>query len=432
MKNKLIKRRLFSEILKLLKRKEIFAVVGPRQSGKTTLLLMISDYLKTKKKVPENRIFYFTFEDPLVLEEFQSNPSEFVKSRIKEEKTYFFFDEFHYTDNGGKKLKLLYDLFPKAKFFISGSSSLELTFQTAKYLVGRIFYFRLFPLEFSEFLEYRAPDLASSFLERQDWFKKFLACQEKASPGLSVFEKRFQTLWEEFVAFGGYPEVVKEKKPEIKTKILENIVSTYLQKEIRTLLLIKDLSGYQNLLKLLASQSGKLVNLNQLSNDTGLNFLNLKKNLKILEETFIIQRVSPFYSNLSSELRKTAKIYFQDFGLRNLLLSNFSSISARPDKGEIGESFVFQEIFKRINPTEKINFWRTRGGAEIDFVLTRGEEKIALEVKTSIFKKAKTSRALISFLNNYSAKRVVICNLNLWKVFDKKDVKFLFLPIWYT
>ncbi len=433
MKNKLIKRRLFQEIISLLKRKEIFAIVGPRQAGKTTLLKIIADYLKTKYSISPGNIFYFNFEDPLLINEFEENPAEFVKSRLKNGKVYFFFDEFHYTKEGGKKLKLLYDLFPQAKIFISGSSSLELTFATAKYLVGRIFYFRLFPLDFAEFLEYKAPDLISSFEKQRIWLENYLmAGKELSFPKQSIFERRFANFWEEFITFGGYPEVVKTREKEVKIKVLENVVSTYLQREIRTLLLVEDVGGYQSLLRILASQSGDLLNLNQVSNDSGLNFLLLKKHLEILKETFVIQKISPFHHNITSELRKTPKVYFLDNGLRNLLLNNFSSLVKRPDKGKIGEMFVFQQFFKRLKAQEKINFWRTRGGAEVDFVFTSGEEEIALEVKIGSLKKPQIGRSLYSFLNHYPDKRVIIFNKNLWRLLKKKKNSFLFAPIYYA
>jgi len=213
---------------------------------------------------------------------------------------------------------------------------------------------------------------------------------------------------------------------------LESIVSTYLQREIRTLLLIEDLDGYQSLLKILAAQSGELLNLNQLGNDTGLNFPLLKKYLKILEETFVIKQVAPFHRNVSSELRKMPKVYFLDNGLRNLLLNNFSSLTGRPDKGEIGETFVFQEMFKRLKPNEKINFWRTRGGAEVDFVFTRGQAEIPLEVKTQNLEKPKITRSLNSFLSSYGSPRAVVFNRNLWQVIKRDKIEILFSPLWYV
>jgi predicted AAA+ superfamily ATPase len=116
--NKYLPRLLFDEIIKWLKRKEIIAIKGPRQSGKTTLLLMIQDYLIEKEKVNPKNVIFLTFEDREILEKFSKAPKDFVSSFIrgqKNERFYFLIDEFHYLEEGGQKLKLLYDIFPNIK-----------------------------------------------------------------------------------------------------------------------------------------------------------------------------------------------------------------------------------------------------------------------------------------------------------------------------
>jgi predicted AAA+ superfamily ATPase len=116
--NKYLPRLLFDEIIKWLKRKEIIAIKGPRQSGKTTLLLMIQDYLIEKERVNPKNVIFLTFEDREILEKFSKAPKDFVSSFIrgqKNERFYFLIDEFHYLEEGGQKLKLLYDIFPNIK-----------------------------------------------------------------------------------------------------------------------------------------------------------------------------------------------------------------------------------------------------------------------------------------------------------------------------
>ena len=122
--NKYLPRLLFDEIIKWLKRREIIAIKGPRQSGKTTLLLMIQDYLIEKERVNPKNVIFLTFEDRGILEKFSKSPKDFVSSFIKGQKNerfYFLIDEFHYLEEGGQKLKLLYDIFPNIKFIITGS-----------------------------------------------------------------------------------------------------------------------------------------------------------------------------------------------------------------------------------------------------------------------------------------------------------------------
>lgn len=133
-------RNLIDELEKWLDRKEILAIKGPRQSGKTTLLNIIKDYLINTNKAKAEHIIYITFEDRDNLDSFSRDPKGYINSYIadnKNERFYFLIDEFHYLKDGGQKLKLLYDLYENLKFIITGSSSLELTGSTAKYLVGR-------------------------------------------------------------------------------------------------------------------------------------------------------------------------------------------------------------------------------------------------------------------------------------------------------
>jgi predicted AAA+ superfamily ATPase len=141
---KYYERILLEKVKKWIDRKEIIAIKGCRQSGKTTLLEMLKDWL-IKKGVKEENIVYLTFEDREILEKFSLNPKDFVKRFItSEEKYYFLIDEAHYCKDIGQKLKLLYDTYKNIKFVITGSSSLEITSETAKFLVGRMFSFELF------------------------------------------------------------------------------------------------------------------------------------------------------------------------------------------------------------------------------------------------------------------------------------------------
>ena len=162
---------------KWIDRKEIYAIKGPRQSGKTTLLKMLQEWLINEKKVEPENIIFLTFEDREVLEKFSTNPKTFIGSFIgekKEERFYFLIDEFHYLIEGGQKLKLLYDLFENIKFIITGSSSLELTGKTSKFLVGRVFSFHLWQLSFREFVYVKSPRLSNYCQERSELVKNFI------------------------------------------------------------------------------------------------------------------------------------------------------------------------------------------------------------------------------------------------------------------
>lgn len=168
----LYERELLPELVKWLDRREILAIKGPRQSGKTTLLEMLSTVLE--QRIRAENIIFLTFEDLEVREKFVTAPKEFITSFITEGRYYFLLDEFHYVRDGGQKLKLLYDTLKNVKFVITGSSSLELRAETAAYLTGRMFSFDLLPFTFYEFLNARDKRFARIYKERNTLVQNLL------------------------------------------------------------------------------------------------------------------------------------------------------------------------------------------------------------------------------------------------------------------
>ena len=205
--------------------------------------------------------------------------------------------------------------------------------------MGRVFYFNLLPFSFEEFLGTKEKEILSAYQETKDLIKDFTLPKKP-----TIFEAKIAQYFDQFVLFGGYPEVIKTKNPETKQLILKSIINTYLEKDIRGLLLIEDLEGYRKLLGLLGVQIGGLLSYHQLSSDSNLGFKLIKKYLSLLEETYVVKRARPFYRNLSSELRKNPKLYFIDSGLRNSLLEVFTPLGNRIDKGALVENFVFSQF----------------------------------------------------------------------------------------
>ncbi len=310
-KNMYISRILESKIKLYLNKPEFIAVIGPRQSGKTTMLKKIQAELKES--------IYLSFEDMKLLESFEEDISTFAKEYSKFK--YVFIDEFQYSKNGGKRLKYLFDFFPGTKIIISGSSALDLTINAVKYLAGRILVFNLFQLSFEEFLSYRDKSLYNIFkkLIGNYSIKSFKAASE-IKP---VSSRRVYDLLNEFLIWGGYPRVVISKTKEEKKEILRNIYNTYFIKDIRDVLGLIDDFKLSKLIKAISLQTGSIISYNELSQISGYDFLTLKKYLGILEKTFICKIVHPFSGNKRNELKKNPKVYFYDTGLRNYILDDF-------------------------------------------------------------------------------------------------------------
>lgn len=292
---------------------------------------------------------------------------------------FLFIDEVQYAKESGKKLKYIYDHFP-IKIIISGSSSSELSIQSLKYLVGRIFIFNLYPFSFKEFLLARNPRLVPLY--------------EKAKYGQEITAELNHQL-EEFILFGGYPRVVLAKSREEKITVLKNIINTYLLREIKEVMGLKEDFKLLKLTKSLSLQIGNLVNYNELSTLSELSYPEVKSYLNILEKTFICSLVPPFQSNKRTELVKNPKVYFYDLGFRNMVIDNFSV--ERVDLGGMHENFIFSELVKN-NFVPK--YWRTKSKAEVDFILEKGKEIIPIEVKVNL-SKTDLTRSFQSFLEKY-------------------------------
>lgn len=402
-----IQRDLEEKILRYLKTREIIAIIGPRQCGKTTLMRHIYDKLKDA--------VFLDFEDREVLELFVEDEKSFAELYAKNKK-YLFIDEFHYAKKGGKKLKYIYDHYPNTKIIISGSSATAITIQGIKYLVGRIFIFNLYQLSFEEFLRYKNKNLYNIYISKKDGIKEYFKSKKRIEIPDALI-KRLNKYYEEYVLFGGYPRVALSNDINEKKIVLKNIYNTYFLKEIRDILNLTTDFKLSKLIKALAIQIGNLISYNNLGNISGFNYGDLLKHMNILEKTFICKRVRPFYSNKKIEIIKSPKIYFFDTGLRNMIIDDFRPFEKRGDAGALNENFVLTQMM--INDVEP-KFWRSKSKAEVDFVIETEDGLTALEIKTS----GKPTKSFLSFIGKYNPVKSVIASQS-----DFSLGKIVFLPL---
>jgi len=372
------------ELEKYLNAPEMLAVLGPRQCGKTTML----ENMLAKQKSLGKKINQITFDDVKLKQMFEKDTDSFIELHVKGFDI-IFIDEVHYSKQSGKVLKYIYDK-TKAKIIITGSSATELAMQSTKYLVGRVLLFELLPFSFKEHIR-----AVNSKLEN---------LLEKNNYGQEVTEQLNKSL-NEFMLFGGYPRTVLATNEEEKIKVIESIYTTLLLKEIKDLAKLSEDYKLTALLEKLATQTGSLVNYDELCTVTGLKYSELKRTLNVLEKAFIIKQLKPYFKNKNKEISKAPKIYFYDTGLRNAIMSNFSKI--RSDEGAIIENYVLSEILKcGIEP----KYWRTKSGAEIDFIIEKNGVLLPVEVKKQI-KAEQTPRAIYSFIQEYKSKKAIIFSM---------------------
>lgn len=404
MKEAYILRKLENTILRYLKSPEIIAVVGPRQSGKTTMLLHIFEKLK-------GQAVFLSFEDKKILNLFVYEIDEFIELYIKPYK-YTFIDEFQYAKKGGKILKYIVDS-TDAKIIISGSSSIELTVQAVKYLVGRIFVFSLFPLDFDEFLTFNDSHLFALYQKHKFFLKKSI---QKPLPDLSpLVMAQVKKYYDQYIIFGGYPRVVLSQTDEEKKTVLKNIYNTYFLREVKDLLGLMDDYKLTQMIKALALQIGGLVQYREIGNVSELSFQSVKHYLNFLQKTFICFLVKPYFRNKRTEIVKNPKIYFFDTGLRNYVVDDFRKIGDRTDSGVLLENSLAMQLAKQ---EIVFKFWRNKQHSEIDFVLDLPEsEKLAIEVKKSLKNFDFTSKSVRNFQSEYEDIPLIFC------VYEQKNEK---------
>ena len=368
----LFSREILNKIKKVIDRDEFIILVGARQTGKTSLLFLIKEFYE-KKGVEAS---YFNLENPEHLKILNDHPFNIFDLLPKRPaKQIVLIDEIQYLADPSNFLKLLYDDRRKEiKIIATGSSSFYMDRKFKDSLVGRKFIFNIYPLNFNEFLEFNG--------------ETEMAEAKPAKKLTSYYQTKLLKLWEQYIIYGGYPKVALAREEELKKILIEDIGSSYIKKDALEAG-IKNTEKYYALIKILAGQTGQLMNSQELANTLNIAHKTVEEYLYIMARSYQLAFIRPFYKNLRKELTKMPKAYFYDLGLRNFFLDDFSSLDKRPDKGAYLENLVFTEFLKRGDSLDKIKYWRTQDKKEVDFIIGREayEIKYNLKRKASGYKK---------------------------------------------
>jgi len=375
---KIFRRTLIDDIQPYLATDDIIVLHGARQVGKTHILY----YLKNRLEKANEKVYYIDLEDSRFKAVLDKGFQSFL-NLLKEEgfdlrtKTYVLIDEIQYLNNPSSFLKIIGDHHKEIKLIVSGSSNFDSKSKFKNSLVGRTVNFEVFGLSFAEFLN----------------FKKY-----RFSPGRAFTAKKIgelKDLFAEYALYGSYPKIVLAPEVERKEKYLQQIIDTYIRKDIRDLADIRDIDKFNKLLEALAAQSGNLLNVMELANTCRLSRITVEKYLFILENTYVIRLVRPYSRNIRSELFKTPKIFFYDSGLMQML---WLKLLPREVVGNVFETAVFSELIKKYS-RENIYFWRTIDKKEIDFILRKNNRVMPIEVKLNFAQFNQTGVAY--FLKQY-------------------------------
>ena len=395
-----IQRDVTRKLMNWLDEPEILILSGARQVGKTSILYQLIDWLMRSGHVGPDGIYYFNL-DLGGISEFLEDQGSFLRflEAEKGRNIFVFIDEVQRLPDPGIFIKAIQDLRLPIKFILTGSSSLDIRSRTHEPLTGRKQVFHIEALSFSEYVK-TVPVLSSlPALEQQSY---------------SIYIGALNDALNDYGLYGGYPAVVLTDDPEKKILRLNEIFSSYLEKDIAGFLKVENIPAFRKLATLLSVQQGGLVNIQELASTLGLHRETITRYIYYLEETFVIKRLTPLFSNPRTELSKMPKIYFADAGLRNLAMGSFSDLRTRSDTGKIIEGIVASHVLRDRILSHRINYWRTKSGAEVDLIISGAKPVQSIEVKSGFLKGVTISRGYRSFLSKYSPKKAILLNSAIW------------------
>lgn len=362
--------RFYKDLTPYIKANKALIIFGPRRVGKTTLL---KDYLDSQK----GKIKYkLESGDDITVQEVVGS-RDFAKTK-KYAKGYelIAIDEAQKIKNAGLGLKIMVDEIPGIKIIATGSSSFELAGQVGEPLTGRKINLTLYPI---------------SQMEMRNLYNNY----------------ELESRLEEFMVYGSYPEVVASDDVDEKRRILNEIVGSYLLKDVLEMEKVKGSKVLLDLLRLLAFQIGNEVSLSELGRQLGLDYKTVERYLDLFEKSFIVYNLRGFSRNLRKEITKKSKYYFLDNGVRNAIIANFNSFNLRDDVGKLWENFIFTEMIKNgsyKNRYANRYFWRTWDQKEIDYIEERDGKLFAYEFKWN--DKAKTPKEFLETYPNAEFKTI--------------------------
>ena len=355
-------------------------VIGPRQAGKSTALWA---YLAELGKPA----LFVDCEQALVRDWCRSAPLFLADLEgLVAQPVTLFFEEIQHLEEAGLFLKGLVDRRVGVPILVTGSSSYHLGARTRESLAGRATRTRLLPLSLAE------------------------VCQDLAEKPRILRDRLEEERFARHLVFGGYPAVWLSQTPEV---LLTDLVEAFVLRDASDLFRITRPDAFRQLLRLLAGQVGSLVNLSEWASILGIGRDTVASYLDILESSHLIMTLSPFAGGKRAELTARPKVYLLDNGLRSRLLHDFRPLEERTDAGPLLENWVATELWKVLPDGATLHFWRSASGAEVDFVIARGDRILPLEVKADRRGRPSLSRSLRSFLEAYQPAIALVVNPGL-------------------
>ncbi len=346
-------------INELIKPNKVLIIYGPRRVGKTTLLENFLKDTTLKYKIDSG-------DNIRVRQILGSQDFKQIFEYVEGYELYAI-DEAQQVPSIGTALKILVDNIKGMHIIATGSSSFDLSSMTGEPLTGRKTTILIYPFAQKELL---------------NLYNRF----------------ELKERLEDFLIFGSYPDVINAASKKEKIEVLEELVGSYLLKDVLAIDNLKSSKTLMDILKLLAFQVGNLVSFNEIAVNLRIDVKTVAKYLDVLEKTFVIKKLGGFSRNLRNEITAKAKYYFVDNGIRNAVVSQFNTLENRNDTGMLWENFIFMErikklTYERVMPVS-FYFWRTYDGKEVDLVEENEGILSSYEFKWSKYKNNNKTREL--------------------------------------
>lgn len=386
-------RPLLTQIKKYLGKRQIILVYGLRRVGKTTLFYQLIRHLLNQKVNPLN-ILYFSFDERSATceEIIQIYEEKVLKKTLSQaDKVYIFFDEIQKAENWQDKIKIIYDLNPTAKLFLSGSASVSLQKKSQESLAGRIFDFFLKPLSFGEFL---------------DW-KNFKIDKKR----IELYQNQLKPMLSDYLRKGGFPEIVYEEEDEVIRNYLKNtVLERIIYKDLPTEFGLKDAELLRILLEMIVREPGMIINFDRLSRDLGRSKITIINYFEYLKYSLLVKEIKNFKPGFLVSSRKGKKAY----------PANPAFCFAYRD--DFFQETVLQKVAEStvVTATDGKNYFRN--SYEVDLILKTKSQILPIEIKYGKVEKDSIKK----FIKDFGVEKGIIVSKDIFA----KENNLEIIPLW--
>ena len=448
----------FHQIKKEIEKREIIAVAGQRQVGKTTVLYQLIDFLINEKNINPRNILYFSFDNPYaniaqnksknlindILDIYSVNILKSSFSKV-EDKVYIFLDEINKFNGWSESLKGWYDLKYPIKFVISDSSSSGILKGSSESLVGRINIKIMLSFKFVDYVRYKNHDQSVATIVdkiNRDLRNSFIdlavsgnatiifAFLKKVYTNVSMVENEFKAHAREYMLKDGFPELLDMDILDCRKKLYDYISLT-LQKDLLRMFNIRNPKALEDLTTFVASESSQTFNYENMARNLSITNDTVREYLDYLESVFLISREQFYSKSRAKRIRKQDKIYLTNVGLRNVLVNRLNE-GLFTDDSELGKiaEILIHDHSKRLFCSESTKpeafYWKNKNGKEVDIIVEAKNKAIPIEVKYKNDISSEDIKGINSFISQKKSSFGFVITKEL---LDKRD-NLVFVPLW--